>query len=63
MSNIFCIQFESTNRNFYSCGNDGFLIHYDLTMLCSSEIALAHEGAATRLSVSPDQDELVLTAG
>ncbi|KAJ3187967.1 hypothetical protein HDU85_006360 [Gaertneriomyces sp. JEL0708] len=75
-SNIFCIAFASTDHTFYSCGNDGVLLKFDLEY--SSEpitnalkgpssnpvdVVLAHEEAALRLSVQPLHDNILLTAG
>lgn len=62
VSNIFCIQFDSQSKHVYSCGNDGFLMHYDLESL-SSTTTLAHEDSALRLSISPISDNILLTAG
>jgi WD repeat-containing protein 22 len=72
VSNIFCIEFDSTNTKFYSCGNDGFLLQYDLeydsilhqdqASTIANDINLAHEEAVTKLSICPDNDNIVLTA-
>ncbi len=73
VSNLFCVEFDSTNRHLYSCGNDGFLLQYDLehdvlkrksviSSIIASDVNLAHENAVMKLSISPENDSVVLTA-
>ncbi|KND00766.1 uncharacterized protein SPPG_03879 [Spizellomyces punctatus DAOM BR117] len=75
VSNIFSVSFDSTDRKFFSCGNDGLLLHYDVEYSAvpitsalkgpsktAIDVVLAHEEAALKLSICPGNDSLVLTA-
>ena len=61
VSNIFSIQFTKSN-NLYTTGNDGFLVYHDLET-GQSNVRLAHEEACQKLSVCPENENIVLTAG
>ncbi|KAI8926337.1 WD40-repeat-containing domain protein [Entophlyctis helioformis] len=73
VSNIFCIQFDSSGHYLYSSGNDGFLLKFDIESTAAaaasqqgytaSTLVAAHEAACLRFSIDPANDDLVLTAG
>jgi WD repeat-containing protein 22 len=69
-SNIFSIEFDSSAKRLFSCGNDGLILQYDLTSAAvyskttlASDVALGHSSAILKLSVCPNQDSIFLTAG
>ncbi|KAJ3405814.1 hypothetical protein HDV05_006342, partial [Chytridiales sp. JEL 0842] len=75
MSNIFSIGFvKSSAHVMYSAGNDGSLIKYDITRASTTAtqkkpvkgspeaIYDKHDGGILKLSVKPDNDDVVLTA-
>ncbi|KAJ3109888.1 hypothetical protein HDU96_007089 [Phlyctochytrium bullatum] len=73
-SNIFCISFGRDSSCMYSCGNDGLLIKHNTEIALSnakssvpntlsSDRIFAHDGAALKVSVNPENDSLLATAG
>jgi WD40 repeat protein len=68
-SNIFSCAFDASQDHVLSTGNDGLLLRYDLsrgndkssTNACN--VFLAHDDAVPKVSTSPDNSNLALTAG
>ena len=59
VSNVFCVAANSSTTKLYSCGNDGFLVFYDVAS-GKQEIKLAAEDAILKLSLQPGGNENVL---
>ncbi|KAF5292282.1 hypothetical protein FQA39_LY03316 [Lamprigera yunnana] len=62
ISNIFCLAFDSTNSKIYSGGNDDQVIVHDLKT-GSFVLKLLHKKPVYGLSVNPQNDYIVATAG
>jgi WD40 repeat protein len=72
LSNIFSIEFDHHCQMIYSCGNDGYLVQYDLESELAlrkmnqisiiGDINLNHENAVTKLTIDPQCDKTILTS-
>ncbi|KAJ3358748.1 hypothetical protein HDU91_005121 [Kappamyces sp. JEL0680] len=63
-SNIFCIQITQQKDQAWSVGNDGFLVHHDLSRPNQiGKIRLAHYDACLKVSLQPSASSVLLTAG
>ncbi|KAL1923160.1 uncharacterized protein VTP21DRAFT_9536 [Calcarisporiella thermophila] len=60
---IFCIVFDNSNRHIISCGNDGLILRYDLEGAATpNEVLMEHEASVQEVSISPDNDDILLSA-
>ena len=59
---MFCTGFGKDPSFFYSCGADGAVIKF-ITETQQPETKIITRGAVLRLSVKPDNDNVVLTCG
>ncbi|KAK4884518.1 hypothetical protein RN001_000789 [Aquatica leii] len=62
ISNIFCLAFDSTNSKIFSGGNDDQVIIHDLKT-ANFVVKLLHKKPVYGLSVNPQNDYIVATAG
>ncbi|KAK5648903.1 hypothetical protein RI129_003795 [Pyrocoelia pectoralis] len=62
ISNIFCLAFDSTNSKIFSGGNDDQVIVHDLRA-GSFVVKLLHKKPVYGLSINPQNDYIIATAG